>query len=73
MSGEKIDMSKITEMRGDKRIASNLKATDEQLVDDLNGVLSELQKKMMRTMLTHIGQLVEHIRDLGLNRPEYEG
>ncbi len=65
MSGEKIDMSKITEMRGDKRIASNLKATDEQLVDDLNGVLSELQKKMMRTMLTHIGQLVEHIRDLG--------
>ena len=65
MSGEKIDMSKITEMRGDKRIASNLKATDEQLVDDLNGVLSELQKKMMRTMLTHVGQLVEHIRDLG--------
>lgn len=65
MSGEKIDMSKITEMRGDKRIASNLKATDEQLVDDLNGVLSELQKKMMRIMLTHIGQLVEHIRDLG--------
>lgn len=65
MSGEKIDMSKITEMRGDKRIASNLKATDEQLVDDLNGVLSELQKKMMRTILTHIGQLVEHIRDLG--------
>lgn len=65
MSGEKIDMSKITEMRGDKRIASNLKATDDQLVDDLNGVLSELQKKMMRTMLTHIGQLVEHIRDLG--------
>ena len=65
MSGEKIDMSKITEMRGDKRIASNLKAIDEQLVDDLNGVLSELQKKMMRTMLTHIGQLVEHIRDLG--------
>jgi transposase len=65
LSGEKIDMSKITEMRGDKRIASNLKATDEQLVDDLNGVLSELQKKMMRTILTHIGQLVEHIRDLG--------
>jgi hypothetical protein len=65
LSGEKIDMSKITEMRGDKRIASNLKATDEQLVDDLNGVLSELQKKMMRTILTHIGQLVEHSRDLG--------
>ena len=52
-------------MRGDKRIASNLKAIDEQLVDDLNGVLGELQKKMMRTMLTDIGQLVEHIRDLG--------
>lgn len=64
LAGEKIDMAKITEMRRDKRIAANLKATDEQLVDDLNGVLSELQKKMMRTMLTHIDELAKHIKDL---------
>lgn len=64
LSGEKIDMAKITEMRRDKLIAANLKATDEQLVDDLNGVLSELQKKMMRTMLTHIDELAKHIKEL---------
>ncbi len=64
LTGEKIDMAKITEMRRDKLIAANLKATDEQLVDDLNGVLSALQKKMMRTMLTHIDELAKHIKDL---------
>lgn len=64
LTGEKIDMVKIMEMRRDKLIAANLKATDEQLVDDLNGVLSALQKKMMRTMLTHIDELAKHIQDL---------
>ncbi len=64
LAGEKIDLAKITEMRRDKRIASNLKATDEQLVDDLNGILSALQKKMLRTMLTHIDELAKHVKSL---------
>ena len=64
LAGEKIDLAKITEMRRDKRIASNLKATDEQLVDDLNGVLSTTQKKMLRTMLAHIDELARYIKDL---------
>lgn len=64
LTGQKIDLAKIMEMRRDKLIAANLKATDKQLVDDLNGVLSELQKKMMRTMLAHIDQLAKHIKDL---------
>lgn len=64
LAGEKIDLAKITEMRRDKRIASNLKATDEQLVDDLNGILSVIQKKMLRTMLTHTDELARHIKEL---------
>ncbi len=64
LSGEKIDLAKITEMRKDKRIASNLKTTDEQLVDDLNGILSVIQKKMPRTMLAHIDELASHIKEL---------
>ena len=64
LSGEKIDLAKITEMRREKLIANNLKATDAQLADDLNGVLSPLQKKMMRTMLSHIDELVRYIREL---------
>ena len=64
LSGEKIDLAKITEMRREKLIASNLKATDEQLVEDLNGVLSSVQKKMLRTMLMHIDELSKHIKEL---------
>ena len=63
LTGKKIDLAKITKMRRDKLIAANLKATDEQLVEDLNGVLSTLQKKMMRTMLTHIDELAKHIKE----------
>mgnify|MGYP006990174966 CR=1 FL=1 len=36
LSEGKIDLPKITEMRRDHLLAANLKATDEQLVDDLN-------------------------------------
>lgn len=64
LAGKKIDMATITEMRRDKLIAANLKASDEQLVDDLNGVLSALQKKIMRTMLMHIDELAKHIKEL---------
>lgn len=64
LRGEKIDMAKIKEMRREKLIAANLKASDEQLVDDLNGVMSELQKKMLRTMLKHIEELARHIKEL---------
>ena len=62
--GEKIDLAKLTEMRRKKLIANNLKASDEQLVDDLNGVLTSLQKQMMRVMLKHIDELAAHIKEL---------
>ena len=42
----------------------NLKATKEQIIDDLNGVMSDLQKKMMRTLLKHLDELNTHIREL---------
>lgn len=64
LAGEKIDRAKIEQMRREKRIASNLRASDEQLADDLNGVLSVLQKKIIRTMLDHIDELGKHIKEL---------
>lgn len=64
LAGEKIDLAKILEMRREKLIASNLKASDKQLVDDLNGILSPLQKKMVKTMLSHIDELTKHIKEL---------
>lgn len=64
LNGEKIDLVKLTEMRREKLIANNLKASDEQLADDLNGILTPLQKQMMRVMLKHIDELAVHIKEL---------
>ncbi len=45
-------------------IAHNLKATKEQIIDDLNGVMSDLQRKMMRILLNHLDELNRHIQEL---------
>lgn len=63
LSGEKIDLAKLTEMLRDKRTASDLKAADEQLADDLNGVLRAIQKKMLLTMLAHIDEPAGHMKE----------
>lgn len=67
LSGEKFDLAKLTEMRREKLIAHNLKASDEQLVDDLNGILTPLQRQMMQVMLKHIDELASHIKELDDN------
>ena len=64
LSGEKMDLAKITDMRREKLLANNLKAADEQLVDDLNGVLTSLQRRMLAVMLKHIDELAKHIAQL---------
>ncbi len=64
MKDERIDLAKLTEMRRNKLIANNLKASDEELVDDLNGILSPLQKRMLKTMLAHIDDLGKYIKEL---------
>lgn len=56
-------MAKLTEMRRDKHTASDLKAADEQLADDLNGVLRAIQKKMLLTMLAHIDEPAGHMKE----------
>ena len=63
LAGEKIDLATLTEMRRDKRTASDLKAADEQLADDLNGVLRAIQKKMLLTMLAHIDEPAGHMKE----------
>ena len=64
LSGEKTDLAKITDMHREKLLTNNLKATDEHLVDDLNCVLTSLQRQMPQVMLKHIDELVEHIAEL---------
>ena len=64
LKGTILDKAKIEKMRKERKISSRLKATDEQLVDDLNGFLTPLQTMMIREVLAHIKELSEHIRRL---------
>ncbi len=75
LTGESFDGAKYDEMYNKKVIAHNLKATKGQIIDDLNGVMSPLQRKMMRTLLKHLDELNAHIKELdddidGFMKPE---
>ena len=64
LTGETIDSAKYDEMYEQKVIAHNLKATKEQIIDDLNGVMTPLQRRMMKELLTHLDELNIHIKNL---------
>ena len=64
ITGERFDEAKFDEMYSKKVIAHNLKASKEQIIDDLNGVMSPLQRRMMKELLIHLDELNAHIKNL---------
>lgn len=64
LTGASVDSAKYDEMYEKNIIAHNLKATKEQIIDDLNGVMSSLQRRMMKELLSHLDELNTHIRNL---------
>ena len=64
INGEKIDEKLYDEMYAKKEISHNLKCSKEQLIADMNGILSELQKRMMSELLRHVEELDAHISNL---------
>lgn len=64
LTGKQIDSAKYDVLYEKKIITHNLKATKEQIIDDLNGVMSGLQRKMMRVLLDHLDELNAHIHEL---------
>lgn len=64
LAGKTIDKARLEEMKKQKIIAHNLRASFDQIADDLNGVMSPLQKKMMGELLKHIDELNVHIKNL---------
>lgn len=64
LTGESFDESKYDEMYEQNIIAHNLKATKEQIIDDLNGVMTPLQRRMMKELLVHLEELNVHIKNL---------
>ena len=64
LTGESFDEAKYDEMYDKKVIAHNLKASKEQIIDDLNGVMTPLQRRMMKELLVHLDELNVHIKNL---------
>ncbi|MBE5774852.1 MAG: IS110 family transposase [Clostridiales bacterium] len=64
VSGETIDSARYDLLYKQKAIAHNLKASKEQIIDDLNGVMTDLQRKVMRVLLRHVDELTAHISEL---------
>ena len=64
LAGEDFDEAKYDEMYEKKVIAHNLKATKEQIIDDLNGFMTPLQRRMMKELLSHLDELNAHIKNL---------
>ena len=64
ISGGVIDSEKYDEMYKKNIIAHNLKASKDQIIDDLRGVMAPLQRRMMKELLTHLDELNIHIKNL---------
>ena len=64
LSGEKVNEAMLVQMKRDGLIAYNLKIPIPQLTKNLNGILSPMQKKIMREIIKHIDELDEHISNL---------
>ena len=64
IAGGEFDQQKFDEMYSKNEISHVLKASREQIIDDMNGVLTVLQKKLMKEVLDHVKELDEHIRHL---------
>lgn len=64
LTGKSIDDAKYDELYEKKVIAHNLKASKQQIMDDLNGFMTPLQRRMMKELLMHLDELNVHIRNL---------
>ena len=66
VEGKDFDERTYDIMYAKKVIAHNLKASKDAIIDDLNGVLSELQRHMLRELLNHLDELNIHISNLDI-------
>ena len=64
LTGESLDGTKYDEMYEKNIISHKLKASKEQIIDDLNGVMTSLQRRMMKELLSHLDELNAHIENL---------
>lgn len=64
VSGETIDSEKYDQMYQEGLIAHNIKASKEQIIADMNGVFSDMQKALLKKMQERIDREIQDIKDL---------
>jgi transposase len=64
MSGQQLTHEKYQEMLENKQISKRLKATEEELIEAMEGCLSAVQISLLREVRKHITELKEHIRSV---------
>ena len=62
--GGTVDAERLDQLYKDNEISHRLKAPREQLLDDLNGIMSPVQCRMMKELLSHLDELDRHISNL---------
>ncbi len=67
-TGSAMDEAKYDEMYKHSIIAHNLKASKEQIIDDLNGFMSPLQRQMMKELFWHIWTISTSISEIWMMR-----
>ena len=60
-NGKKLTIEDLDRMKMERQIAWNLKATNEELAEDLNGVMSPNQIALLKEMLKHLDEIDAHI------------
>jgi transposase len=63
LSGRSIDLVQIEKMRAEHKIF-RVKATDEQLVSDLEGSLTDTQRSLIKMVLKHIDELENSLKEI---------
>lgn len=64
LAGKPFDEDVYDKMYENQDISHGLKATKEQIIEDLNGIMSPVQMKLMKTVLKHLDELNELIKEL---------
>lgn len=64
LAGRRFDEAAYDEMYEKRIISHQLKASKEQLIDDLNGFMTPIQRRMMKELLAHLDELNIHIKNL---------
>lgn len=59
LSGEDISLESVDDIRN-----KNMHSTAEEILNSLDGIVSELQKKLLRSVLDHIDDMTRRIKDV---------